>query len=85
MIATLFKTERSVITKHINNIFDTEELARNSASAKFALAADDGKTYRTNYYNLDVIIAVGYRVDAKHGIQFRIWAVGIQGPTYVSF
>jgi hypothetical protein len=66
-IATLFETERSVITKHINNVFRTRELERDSVCAKFAHTADDGKTYRTKFYNLDVIIAVGYRVNAKRG------------------
>lgn len=73
-IASLFATERSVITKHINNIFRTEELAREAVCAKFAHTAEDGKTYRTNFYNLDAIISVGYRVNSKRGTQFRIWA-----------
>jgi hypothetical protein len=77
LIASLFETERSVITKHINNIFHTQELERDSVCAKFAHTADDGKTYQTHYYNLDVIIAVGYRVNAKRGTQFRIWATGV--------
>lgn len=73
-ISSLFETERSVVTKHINNIFRTEELVAAAVCAKFAHTAADGKTYQTNYYNLDVIIAVGYRVNAKRGTQFRIWA-----------
>jgi prophage maintenance system killer protein len=77
LIASLFETERSVISKHINNIFRTEELEQNSVCAKFAHTADDGKTYQTIYYNLDVIIAVGYRVNAKRGTQFRIWATNV--------
>jgi prophage maintenance system killer protein len=77
LIASLFETERSVITKHINNIFHTQELEKDSVCAKFALTADDGKTYQTQYYNLDVIIAVGYRVNAKRGTEFRIWATGV--------
>lgn len=76
-IATLFETERSVITKHIGNIFRTNELEQNSVCAKFTHTAADGKTYLTNYYNLDVIIAVGYRVNAKRGTQFRIWATKV--------
>ena len=76
-ISSLFETERSVITKHINNIFRTEELDINSVCAKFAHTAADGKTYQTNYYSLDMIIAVGYRVNAKRGTQFRIWATSI--------
>lgn len=76
-IASLFETERSVVTKHINNIFRSEELDKKAVCAKFAHTAGDGKTYQTNYYNLDVIIAVGYRVNAKRGTQFRIWATTI--------
>lgn len=76
-IASLFETERSVITKHINNIFRSEELNSGSVCAKFAHTASDGKTYQTNYYNLDVIIAVGYRVNARRGTQFRIWATSV--------
>ncbi len=76
-IASLFETERSVVTKHINNIFRSEELDKKAVCAKFAHTAGDGKTYQTNYYNLDVIIAVGYRVNSKRGTQFRIWATTI--------
>jgi prophage maintenance system killer protein len=76
-ISSLFATERSVITKHINNIFRTEELDVKAVCANFAHTAADNKTYRTNYYNLDVIIAVGYRVNAKRGTQFRIWASSV--------
>lgn len=73
-LSQLFQTERSVITKHINNIIKTKELERNSVCAKFAHTASDGKTYRSNFYNLDMIISVGYRVNSKRGTQFRIWA-----------
>jgi len=76
-ISSLFETERSVITKHINNIFRTEELDVKAVCAKFAQTAADNKTYRTNYYNLDAIIAVGYRVNSKSGTQFRIWATSV--------
>jgi DNA ligase (NAD+) len=76
-ISSLFETERSVITKHVNNVFRTGELERGAVCAKFAHTASDGKTYQTNYYNLDVIIAVGYRVNAKRGTQFRIWATSV--------
>ena len=76
-ISALFETERSVITKHLNNVFRTEELERDSVCANFAHTAADGKTYQTNYYNLDAIIAVGYRVNAKRGTQFRIWATNV--------
>lgn len=73
-IAELFSVDRSVITKHLQNIFKTSELAEDSARANFAHTADDGKTYQTNFYNLDAIIAVGYRVNSKQATQFRIWA-----------
>jgi len=76
-MADLFDTERSVITKHIGNIFKTRELHRNSVCAKFAHTASDGKIYKTQYYNLDMIISVGYRVNSKQGIQFRIWATNV--------
>jgi prophage maintenance system killer protein len=73
-LSQLFQTERSVITKHINNILKTKELQRNSVCAKFAHTAKDGKIYTSNFYNLDMIISVGYRVNSKRGTQFRIWA-----------
>ncbi|MGD9950842.1 MAG: RhuM family protein, partial [Desulfobulbus sp.] len=76
-MAFLFQTERSVVTKHINNIFKSGELTRTAVCAKFAQTAADGKTYQTNFYNLDVIIAVGYRVNSKRGSQFRIWASSV--------
>jgi len=71
----LFGRERSVITKHINNIFKEGELVRDSVCAKFAHTADDGKTYQVQCFNLDVIISVGYRVKSQHGVQFRQWAL----------
>ncbi len=76
-ISSLFETERSVVTKHINNVFRTGELARNAVCAKFAHTAGDGKVYQIIFYNLDMIIAVGYRVNAKRGTQFRIWATSV--------
>jgi len=76
-MAMLFQTERSVVTKHIGNIFKTGELERSAVCAKFAQTAADGKIYQTNFYNLDVIIAVGYRVNTKRGTQFRIWATSV--------
>lgn len=62
-IAELFEVDRSVITKHLKNIFTTNELDENSVCAKFAHTAEDGKTYTTKYYNLKAITAVGYRVN----------------------
>jgi hypothetical protein len=73
-MAELFQRERSVITKHIRNIFEEGELVQESVCADFAHTAADGKTYQTVYYNLDVIISVGYRVKSHRGTQFRIWA-----------
>lgn len=73
-MAELFQRERSVITKHIRNIFEEGELVERSVCANYAQTAADGKTYQTVYYNLDVIISVGYRVKSHRGTQFRIWA-----------
>ena len=66
-LSELFQTERSVITKHFGNIFRSGELDKNSVCAKFAHTAEDGKTYQTNFYNLDAVISVGYRVNSKRG------------------
>lgn len=74
MIAQLFGVDRTVITKHLKNIFETNELNEDSVSAIFAHTAEDGKNYNTKFYNLDAIIAVGYRVNSKEATQFRIWA-----------
>lgn len=76
-MAELFQRDRSVIGKHIRNIFKEGELKKESVWAKFAHTADDGKTYQVDYYNLDVIISVGYRVKSLRGTQFRIWATNI--------
>ncbi|MBC8870451.1 MAG: virulence RhuM family protein [Planctomycetes bacterium] len=73
-LAELFGVDRSVITKHLRNIFKEGELSEDSVCARFAHTASDGKTYRTNYYNLDAIIAVGYRVNSYQATRFRIWA-----------
>jgi len=73
-MAELFQRERSVITKHIRNIFDDGELEETAVCANYAQTAADGRTYRTAYYNLDVIISVGYRVKSLRGTQFRVWA-----------
>jgi hypothetical protein len=73
-IVELFDRDKSVISRHITNIFREEELDRGSVVAKNATTASDGKTYLVDYYNLDVIISVGYRVKSKQGTQFRIWA-----------
>lgn len=70
----LFKRDKSVISRHIKNIFLEEELERNAVVANFATTALDGKVYQVDYYNLDVIISVGYRVKSKEGTKFRQWA-----------
>ena len=76
-MAELFQRDKSTISRHIKNIFEEGELQRNSVVANFATTASDGKTYQVDYYNLDVIISVGYRVKSYRGTQFRIWAMGI--------
>ena len=73
-IAELFGVDRTVVTKHLNNIFKEGELNKDSVSAIFAHTANDGKKYKTNFYNLDAIISVGYRVNSTKATQFRIWA-----------
>ena len=76
-LSELFNTERSVVTKHLQNVFNSGELEEISVCANFAHTAADRKTYQTNYYNLDVIISIGYRVNSKKGSQFRIWATNV--------
>ena len=73
-MAQLFGRDISVIGKHIRNVFKEGELLKESVWAKFAYTASDGKTYQVDYYNLDVIISVGYRVKSHRGTQFRQWA-----------
>ena len=76
-MAELFQRDRSVIGKHVRNIFKEGELKKESVWAKFAYTAADGKVYDVDYYNLDVIISVGYRVKSLRGTQFRIWASNV--------
>ena len=76
-MAQLFGRDKSVIGKHVRAIFKEGELQKDSVWAKFAYTASDGKTYQVDYYNLDVIISVGYRVKSVQGTQFRIWATGV--------
>jgi len=76
-MADLFQRDKSTISRHIKNIFEEGELKQNSVVANFATTASDGKVYQVNYFNLDVIISVGYRVKSLRGTQFRIWANGI--------
>jgi len=73
-IAKLFRRDKSVISRHLRNVFSTRELDRASVVAKNATTAADGKTYQVEYFNLDAILSVGYRVNSKRGTQFRIWA-----------
>ena len=73
-MAELFDTTRNNITMHIKNIFEEGELQEKSVSKESLLTAKDGKNYKTKFYNLDLIIAVGYRVKSVRGTQFRIWA-----------
>ncbi|EFM88402.1 hypothetical protein appser6_3410 [Actinobacillus pleuropneumoniae serovar 6 str. Femo] len=76
-MADLFDRDKSTISRHIKNIFKEGELVKDSVVANFATTALDGKTYQVDYYNLDVIISVGYRVKSLRGTQFRQWASGI--------
>lgn len=73
-LAQLFGRDKSVISRHLKRIFEDRELSRKSVVAKNATTAADGKTYEVEYFNLDVIISVGYRVNSKRGTQFRQWA-----------
>ena len=74
MIATLYGIDRSGVAKHLKNLFEDGELSKDSVCAKFARTASDGKTYQTQFYSLDAIIAVGFRTNSQRAIQFRQWA-----------
>lgn len=76
-MAVLYQRDKSTISRHIKNVFEEGELMKDSVVAKYATTASDGKTYQVEYYNLDVIISVGYRVKSKRGVQFRIWATNL--------
>ena len=76
-MAELFDKDRRTITRHIQNIYKDEELEENSVCSFFEHTAEDGKNYKVQYYNLDMIISVGYRVNSKRGIMFRKWATAI--------
>lgn len=76
-MSELFQRDKSTISRHIKNIFSEGELDRDSVVANFATTASDGKKYNVDYYNLDVIISVGYRVKSIRGTQFRIWASSV--------
>ena len=73
-MAALFERDKSTISRHIKNVFEDGELQLESVVANFATTAADGKVYQVDFYNLDVIISVGYRVKSQRGTQFRIWA-----------
>ena len=76
-MAELFDKDRRTITRHIQNIFKDNELEENSVCSFFEHTAEDGKNYKVQYYNLDMIISVGYRVNSKRGIMFRKWSTAI--------
>ncbi|MCR5077379.1 MAG: virulence RhuM family protein [Prevotella sp.] len=76
-MATLFDVDRTVITKHLKNIFDSGELDANQVCAKNAHTAEDGKKYNTMFYNLDAIISVGYRINSIRATQFRQWCTNV--------
>ena len=76
-MAKLFDVNVPAISKHLKNIFESGELDMSAVISKMETTAEDGKIYQTNFYNLDAIIAVGYRVNSKKATQFRIWATGV--------
>jgi len=73
-ISDLFGRDKSVISRHIKAVFEDGELAMDSVVARYATTAADGKTYQVDHYNLDMILAIGYRVRSPRGVQFRRWA-----------
>ena len=76
-IGQLFDVDRSVVTKHLKNVYESGELAEDSTCAKFAQVADNGKTYQYKFYSLSAIIAVGYRINSDRATQFRQWATKV--------
>ncbi len=76
-MTNLFQRNKRTVSEHIQNVFKENELDEKAVVRKFRTTADDGKKYLTNFYNLDVIISVGYRVKSEHGTRFRIWATTI--------
>ena len=76
-MADLFQRNKSTISRHIKNVFEEGELQQNSVVAFFATTASDGKKYEVTFYNLDMIISIGYRVKSYRGVQFRIWATQV--------
>ena len=76
-MAELFDVQKAAISKHLKNIFESGELQESSVVSKMETTASDGKNYNTNIYNLDAIIAVGYRINSKKATIFRIWATKV--------
>ncbi len=76
-LAELFGRDKSVVSRHLRNIFESKELERESVVAKNATTAVDGKSYQVEYFNLDAIISVGYRVNSTRATRFRQWATGV--------
>lgn len=76
-MAELFQRNKSTISRHIKNVFEEDELSQDSVVAFYATTASDGKIYQVAYYNLDMIISIGYRVKSYRGVQFRIWATQV--------
>ena len=76
-ITQLFDRDKSVISRHLSNIFKNKELDKHSVVAKYATTASDGKIYQVDYYNLDAIISIGYRVNSLRATQFRAWATQV--------
>ena len=76
-MAELFERDKSVISRHVRNIFSQGELDREAVVALFATTASDGKVYQVEYFNLDAVLSVGYRVNSRRGMQFRVWATRV--------
>jgi prophage maintenance system killer protein len=76
-MAELFERDKSVISRHVRNVFAQGELDRDSVVASFATTANDGKVYQVEHFNLDAVLSVGYRVNSRRGTQFRIWATSV--------
>lgn len=76
-MAEVFNVKKNTISEHLKHIFEEGELQKNSVVRKIRTTASDGKKYNTNFYNLDAIISVGYRVNSKNATRFRIWATGV--------
>ena len=76
-MAELFQRNKSTISRHVKSVFESGELSRDSVVAFSATTAADGKSYKVAYYNLDMIISVGYRVNSHRGVQFRMWATQV--------